>query len=231
MSSAALSELLRIRKTGWRVLLGLASVWACGCASTPPIDAWQQRVEGIVLDEGSLNLDKVRLLGELGLPTRLRPALIIVGDGDPGRHSTLFGATKREARGALVDVFPYGSRDWLVFLLGVVRRHSTWRYHPEGTTTIEDIRPVGLALSGTEPIWEVGPPDPEAVKRYLSADSGAWWDEGKRHLYGFPRRVDAFEVVEAPGGVNVCETRTGACWALNLPADPTPDAGQFARVE
>lgn len=233
MNSVSLSKSSRMRKTGWRVPLGFVSVLAGGCAATAPIDAWQQQVEGILVNGEGPNFDKVRLLGELGLRTRLRPGLIVVGDGDAGRGRPLLGSKEPEVRGVLVEVVSYGSRDWLVFLLGVVRRDSTRRYHPDGTAGIEDIRPVGLAFSGAQPTWVVGPADPEAARRYRSGDAWASSGAGERRRHGFPRWFDAFEVVEAPGGLNVCEAHTGACWALSLPAGPTSDADaeQLARVD
>jgi hypothetical protein len=200
--------------------VALASIAAGGCTSTSPIEAWQHEAERIILRDDRLDLDRLRLLPVKGSPTRLRPAQIVIGAPEAGGSGGLFGSVRREVRGALVEVFPFGSREWLVFLLGVVRNESSWRYNPNGLTVIETIRPVALALDGAETTWVVGPPDSEAKQRYGSPTSRASSEDGTRapgRPRSFPGLIDAFQVVETPGGLDVCEIRTGACWALPLP--------------
>ncbi len=204
-------------KVDKRLVLALVAVLAGGCTTTTPIDTWQEEVRRLTLDNDGLNLDEIRLLPERGAPTRLRPAPIIIGCQ---AADSPFASDRREAIGVLVDVWPHESREWLVFMLGIIRNETSWRYNPQRCPVIEDIRPVGLAFEADEPEWIVGPANPEALRRYSLTDrQGRSDDPGSPGLNvrGFPRVSDAFRITEAIGGLDLCEARTGACWNLPLP--------------
>jgi hypothetical protein len=208
-------------KVDKRLVLALVAILAGGCTTSSPLDAWQEEVRRLTLDNNGLNLDEIRLLPERGAPTRLRPAPIIIGCQ---AADSPFGSDRREAIGVLVDVWSDESREWLVFLLGIVRNETSWRYDPQRGPVIEDIRPVGLAFEANEPKWIVGPADPEAVRRYSPSDRHGRSVAGRISALkarGFPHVSDAFRITEAVGGLDVCEARTGACWTLPLPEPPS----------
>jgi hypothetical protein len=83
---------------------------------------------------------------------------------------------------------------------------------------------VGLSLEGAQPVWVVGPSDPEVTRRYVSDNSETPSDAAGLHVQSFPRLLDAFRISEARGGLDVCETH--ACWFLGLPDSPTPGAAE-----
>lgn len=201
-------------------LVGLLAAAVGGCTAAAPMAVWQAGAERSVLADGRLDQDKIRLLSEAGLPTRARPELIVVGEYGVDLGSTLFHPVQRDALGVLVDVVSHESREWLIFLVGFVRRDTTWRYNADAVPVIENIQPVALTAGGGKARWAVGSANPEALRRYYANAARSMSQSPAHAAQGFPGPADEFRIVETEDELRVCEARTRACWALHLPHLP-----------
>jgi hypothetical protein len=187
-------------------------VLTTGCAAKAPLPAWQHRLTQYITREGNGDPNILSDTTDLHSRRSLRPARITFGELDiPGRGIWPFVA-RRDANGVLLGRCRVGSHDWLVFLVGVIKRRAN---HTAG---LEDIRLLAFTIDQRGLCWRVAQDSPQALAQYLGAlrsnDPDA--DSGYLSHITFPEATDEFSLAVSGDVVTATERTSGAEWTLRL---------------
>ena len=183
-----------------------------GCMAKAPLPAWQNCLTRYIVQQGNGDPNVLSDTTDLHSRRSLRPARITFGELDiPGRGIWPF-VTRRDANGVLLGRRRVGSRDWFIFLVGVVKRRAN---HTAG---LEDIRLLGFTVKQRKLCWRVDRRNPRAVVQYLGARRLD--DPNKTSRYPshavFPATTDVFKLEVRGDVVTATEQTSGAVWQLRL---------------
>ena len=117
-----------------------------------------------------------------------------------------------DVQGVLLGKHSTGTRNWYVFLVGILARRG---YRP---FSIEDIRLVGFSARGGQFSWVMSPPDRKAARRY-------WETFRASAAIRFPGETDQFIMEVDEDRATVQEIRSGAEWSLRPSADNSITSG------
>ena len=173
------------------------------------LTAWQHELTRYITREGSIDpalLAQTRVMRSRDV---LRPSRIVFGVLDvdasaPGRDGW-------DVHGMLIGKRTTGVQTWYVFVVGIVERTG---YRP---ASIQDMRLIAFSAPGSKLAWNVGPANPQAVKRYLQTFSTP--------PIRFPGDTDRFTMDLSGNVVSVLEAQSGARWELQLGADRAEAGG------
>ena len=167
---------------------------AAGCAEpgagprpmTVTFATWQRAVEQYVRDEGN---GDPNILRDTTLPTSQR-GFAQIGEADI-EHSS-------DASGLLLGHRTIAGRTWFIYLVGLIQQGE-----------VRDIRLVGFSWSPDKIVWQVSPPNPEALQRYANVQSNGG-------LFPvFPAKIDHFELSTTNQLAVVIHRQSGAAWELS----------------
>ena len=168
------------------------------------ISVWESQLTRYISAEGGGDpaiLAQARVLHSRDSP---RPARITFDALDV--DAAIPGRDGWDVEGVLIGKQSTGTRNWYVFLVGVVSRSG---YRP---ASIQDIRLVAMSPQGAKFSWVVSPPETQAVQRY--------GDTFRDSMAGrFPAETDEFVMHADAGRLWVEEVRSGASWSLQQGAD------------
>lgn len=171
---------------------------AGGCAEPGPgprpmtvtLATWQHAVEQYVRDEG--NGDPI-VLRDTTLPDSRR-GFAMIGEPDI-EHSS-------DASGLLLGRRLIAGRQWFIYLVGLIQHGA-----------VRDIRLVGFSWSPDKTCWQVSPPNPDSLRRYVNL-------QRNNALFPvFPAKTDHFELSTTDQVALAIHRQSGASWELK-PAPP-----------
>lgn len=183
-----------------------------GCASRPPLVAWQDALTSYIAREGHGDPMVIRDLPELRSPHRARPAQIVFGEIGIGGES----GAPRDVQGVFVGQRPVAGSNWFFFVVGVMERKS------RGYTQLEDLRLVAFTPRRNQLCWRLSPRDPRISDVYLATRSASGiLDRGRVRGAAFPHGLDVYELDVNGKIATVRERRSGAGWELTFDAPST----------
>lgn len=206
----------RLTARGVLVLLGVLA----GCAVRAPhrdvmepqvipaertvkrlVSVWETELMRFVNQEGDgdpavLSQTRVLHARDVLRPARITFDVLDVDAQVPSRDGW-------DVEGVLIGKHSSGTRNWYVFLVGIVARNG---YRP---ASIQDIRIVGLAAEKGDLTWATTPSDREAVERYRETFRDS-------PMVRFPADTDRFVMNVSEDRTSVQELRSGAEWSLQL---------------
>ena len=192
-------------------LLAILTITA-GCAAKAPLRAWQDRLTQYIAQQGNGDPNVLSDTTDLHSRRSLRPARITFGELDIRGRGLWPFVTRRDANGVLLGQRRVGSRDWFLFLVGVVKRRAN---HTAG---LEDIRLLGFTIKQRKLCWRVARRNPRAVAQYVGARRLD--DPNKTSRYSshasFPAATDVFKLEVRGDAVTATEQTSGAVWQLRL---------------
>lgn len=165
------------------------------------VSAWEMKLERFVNQEGDGDpgvLSQTRVLHSRDVlrPARITFDVLDVDAQVPSRDGW-------DVEGVLIGKHSSGTRNWYVFLVGIVARSG---YRP---ASIQDIRIVGVAAEKGELTWATSPSDREAVERYRETFRDY-------PMVRFPADMDRFVMNVSEDRASVQELGSGAEWSLQL---------------
>jgi hypothetical protein len=165
------------------------------------ISVWETRLARYIDQEGGGDPGVLAQTRALHSRDILRPARITFDALDvdaqvPSRDGW-------DVEGLLIGKQSSGTRNWYVFLVGIVARGG---YRP---SSIQDIRMVGLSAEKGVFTWVKSRTDREAVKRYRETFR-------RSSMVRFPGDTDRFVMHVSEDRTSVQELRSGADWSLQL---------------
>jgi len=165
------------------------------------ISAWETALARFINQEGGGDpavLSQTRALHSRDVlrPARITFDVLDVDAQVPSRDGW-------DVEGVLIGKHSSGTRNWYVFLVGIVARGG---YR---AASIQDIRMVGLATQEGELTWAIGANDRGAVERYR--------DTFRDYpMVRFPADTDRFVMNVSGDRASVQELGSGADWSLQL---------------
>jgi len=212
-----LNNPLRCGRTTVRAGLASVFLWltlVAGCATKPPIEAWQQRVTTYVFQQGNGDPNILRDLVVARARDSVRPERIMIGEfGVVGKTEN--GRTPTyDVQGIVVGHSQIAGRNWFLFLVGVLRQQSV------GAPTIDEVRLAAMTAESQQLHWSVSEPDAFATQRYVNPGGSDLTAPSRDDpaFRVFPKASDAYRVIVEGDIVHVYEDRSGAHWDLRLPA-------------
>ena len=165
------------------------------------ISAWETALARFINQEGGGDpavLSQTRALHSRDVlrPARITFDVLDVDAQVPSRDGW-------DVEGVLIGKHSSGTRNWYVFLVGIVARGG---YRP---ASIQDIRMVALGAQEGELTWAIGVSDRGAVERYR--------DTFRDYpMVRFPADTDRFVMNLSEDRASVQELQSGAEWWLQL---------------
>jgi hypothetical protein len=189
-----------------RVLLWLAPLAMCGCASRSPIEIWQRDLERYVAAHDN-DLHALIELNERRSHRTLRPGRIEFRTVTKPAF-----AAGHDVRGVLIDSATYDRQRWYVF--AVVSR-------PRNQDVPQQVQVLAARPEPGAWQWRASEGNPEALRNYLATHAGT-------PLREYPADTDQFKLVADGPRIRVQEPRSAAIWELLLsgPASPGSAAGR-----
>jgi hypothetical protein len=133
-----------------------------------------------------------------------RPVFSMIGADSPDSST--------DVTGVLLARRTIAGRDWLLFLVGSVKRRQ-----------VENIR-IALRSDDDQKIkWIMGPSDRQALAAYLRHRENTWKDLHPERTVppldamSFPAESDVFKFEQDGNAVTVLEVTSGAQWTLTVP--------------
>jgi len=162
---------------------------------------WQQQLEQYIVREGNgdpavVSQMRVARSRDVLRPARITFSALDVDASTPSRDGW-------DLEGVLIGKQTSGTRNWYVFLVGLVAREG---YRP---SSLDDVRVLGLSSHESKFSWEASTPNMQAVQRYRAA-------YGASVPVRFPGDTDWFRMTGAQDCVRVVEARSQSQWSLLL---------------
>jgi len=202
------------------IALLLASVVLTGCnaqggAVNNTLASWKKDVEQYVTTQGHGDLNS------------LRDADVVDGRREFGAVTTASGGT--DVTGVLLGRRTVANRDWMFYLVGVVKENSKLSAPLPHDTQVKEIHLVAVANDGGGFTWAMSQDNENtaAVKRYTAAQTHE--SESSARASGTPKRgpatlfpsdEDSFSLQIAGNIATATVQPSGATWTLALPAKP-----------
>ncbi|MCI0363051.1 MAG: hypothetical protein L0Y44_00605 [Phycisphaerales bacterium] len=162
---------------------------------------WRRGVQRHSSQESHGDLSFLRE-SSIGDPSR--PVFSMIGGDSPD------GST--DVTGVLLSRRTIAGRDWLVFLVGSVKRRR-----------VEDIR-IALRSDDDQKIkWIMGPSDREALASYIRQKENTWKDLHPERTgppldaMSFPAESDVFKIEQQGNTITIREVTSSAHWNLTVP--------------
>lgn len=171
-----------------------------GCGSKNiTISEWQTALDRYAIEHAN---DDMSFLRESGGPSSTR-AFSVLGANTPEKSTDISGV--------LLGRRAIGERQWLVFLLGRVKKRE-----------VEDIRLALRSDDAGATAWVISDDDDDAVDKYRNFKDAQWraHDPARKspplHALEFPSEDDVFGVEIRGEQVIAVEERSGARWTLDV---------------
>lgn len=192
--------------------LGLWIGALTGCASRDPIASWQNRVTRFVAKEGNGDPNVLRDAAQWRSRTSLRPGRITFGRFDVGSSGDRPTVGTRDVQGILLGQTQVDSRQWYVFLLGVVDRSKGAK------PGLDELHLAAMCVNGDDLLWRIAEPDQSALDKYLAVvePKRVHPTTGKLARAKFPSPFDAFQLTQSNGVAVATEETSKAQWRLDL---------------
>lgn len=195
----------------------LGMILGSGCASRPPLAAWQDALSAHIAREGHGDPMVIRDLPDMRSPHRMRPGQIVFGEIAIG------GDKERDVQGIFVGHRPVDGSTWFFFVVGVMERKSG------GYTQLEDVRLVAFTPQRGQLNWRISERDPRIADVYVTSRTvTGLLHRGQVPGAAFPHVQDTYDLTVNGPMAKVRERRSGAQWELNL--DPPTGDGHYSAT-
>lgn len=176
-----------------------------GCSKAVTYEQWQQAVQEYVLTSAGGDPNRLRDLS-LGVRGSDHRGFALNASESPGQST--------DARGVLLGMKEFGGKPKMVFLVGLVKKHS-----------VQDIRMAAMAFDGKDFDWAWGAPDSAALSQYRAARAAAWKQGSGTNarlpaaFRSFPGVDDVFRLNAADGRLTATHVGSGTTWTLAPPGN------------
>ena len=174
-----------------------------GCARSVSFSNWQKGVEDYVWTSAGGDPNRLRELS-LGIPGSSHKGFALTAKDMPGEST--------DARGVLLGMKPVHGRPHMIFLVGLVKKHS-----------VQDVRLAAMAFDGKDFAWVWGKANSAAVSQYRAARAAQWKqasgsDSGPPAAYkSFPGVDDVFKLNAEGEQISATHVQSGTTWTLTPP--------------